>query len=142
MLKHYKALSLCAAVAMTTLSLLAVAPAHAKSDQMVVTAQRTADLPTQRVSFADLNLASAEDRGILDRRVGSAVKIVCFERDQRAEKTLSSFGEYVACSDFAWDGARPQLAAAIDRAQAMARNGNGAVAVGSLAITISAPAGF
>ena len=62
MLKHYKALSLFAAVAMTTLSLLAVAPAQAKSQPMVVTAQRTADLPTQRVSFADLNLASAADQ--------------------------------------------------------------------------------
>ena len=142
MLKHYKALSLFAAVAMTALSLLAVAPAQAKSQPMVVTAQRTADLPTQRVSFADLNLASAQDQRILNRRVGSAVKIVCLERDQRAEKSLASFGEYGVCSDFAWDGARPQLAAAIDRARAMALNGNGAVAVGSLAITISAPAGF
>lgn len=142
MLKHYKALSLCAAFALTSLSLFAVAPAHAKSDPVVITGQRISDLPTQRVSYRDLNLASAADLAALERRVGSAVKSVCLERDQRAEKSLASFGEYVACSDFAWGGARPQLAAAIDQARALALNGNGSVAVGVSAITVSAPAGF
>jgi UrcA family protein len=142
MLKHYKALSLCAAVALTALSVAVVTPAQAKSQPVTVTAQRASDLPTQRVSFADLNLASASDQGILETRVGHAVKEVCGEREQLAIKTLTSFSHYVACRDFAWDGARPQLAAAIDRARAMALNGNGAVAVGSLAISISAPAGF
>ena len=139
---HYKALSLCAAAALTTLSVVVVTPAQAKSQPVTVTAHRAGDLPTQRVSYADLNLASASDQDILERRVGSAVKIVCLERDQRAEKTLTSFTHFVACRNFAWDGARPQLAAAIDRARGLALNGNGAVAVGSLAITISAPAGF
>jgi hypothetical protein len=69
------------------------------------------------------------------------VKQVCGERAQNSEKTLASFNRYSACRDFAWAGARPQVAAAIDRARALALNGNGAVAVGSLAITISAPSG-
>ena len=142
MLLHYKALSLCAAVATTTLGLVAVAPAHAQSEPFVVTAPRTADLPTMRVSYRDLNLTYAPARVALIRRVDYAVRQVCFERDQRSVSTLPSHMQYVDCSKFAWNGARPQLAAAIDRAQAMALNGNGAVAVGSLAITISAPAGF
>lgn len=141
MLKHYKALSLCAAVAMTSLSLLTVTPAHAKSDPVVITGQRAVDLPTQRVNFADLNLAAAADQALLERRIGYAVKQVCQERGQHAEKTLGSFTRYVQCRDFAWDGARPQLAAAVDRARALALNGSGSVAVGSLAITVSAPAG-
>ena len=138
---QYKALSLCAAVAMTAVSLVVVAPVHAKSERMVVTAQRASDLPTQRVSYRDLNLASAADQVTLERRVGYAVKQVCQERNLLGEKSLAAFSHYVACRDFAWDGARPQIATAVDRARALALNGNGAVAVGSVAITISAPAG-
>lgn len=138
MLKHYKALSLCAAVALTAVSVLAVTPVHAQ-EPFVVTAQR--DLPTQWVSYRDLNLAGAAGQATLMRRVGNAVSEVCFERDERAERTLKSRGHYETCRDFAWDGARPQLAAAIGRAQAMALNGTGATAVGSLAISVSAPAG-
>jgi len=141
MLVHYKALSVCAAVAMTALSLLAVTPAVAKSTPMVVTAHRATDLPTQRVSYRDLDLASAEHQAALENRVGYAVKKVCLAGDQQSQRTLESYTLYVACSDFAWDGARPQIAAAIDRARALALNGKGAVAVGSLAIAISAPAG-
>jgi UrcA family protein len=141
MFKHYKALSLCAAVAMTAVSVFAATPVVAKSQPVVVTAQRAADLPTQLVSYRDLNLAAAADQAMLVRRVGYAVREVCFERDQRAERTLKALGHYEACSDFAWDGARPQLAAAIGRAQSLALNGNGATAVGSLAISVSAPAG-
>lgn len=140
MLVHYKALSLCAAVAMTAVSLLAVTPVHAQTT--VVTAQRSSDLPTKRVSYRDLNLAAAADQKLLETRVGFAVKQVCQERTQQAEKSLASFTRYSACRDFAWSGARPQLAAAVDQARALALNGNGAVAVGSLAITISAPSGF
>jgi len=127
---------------MTALSLLAVTPAVAKSKPMVVTAQRAADLPTEWVSFRDLDLVAAEHQVALERRVGYAVKKVCRASDQQAQRTLESYTLYVACSDFAWDGARPQIAAAIDRARALALNGNGAVAVGSLAIAISAPTGF
>jgi UrcA family protein len=141
MLIHYKALSLCAAVALTTLSAFAISPAQAKSAPVVVTAHRVGELPTRRVSYRDLNLASATDQATLQSRVGSAVKQVCGERIQNAEKTLAAFNRYSACRGFAWSGARPQVAAAIDRARALALNGNGAVAIGSLAITISAPAG-
>jgi len=138
---HYKALSLCAAVAMTAVTILAATPAVAKSQPVVVTAQRPADLPTQLVSYRDLNLAAAADQVTLERRVGFAVKRVCRAGDYDAGKSLTSLSAYLGCSDFAWNGARPQLAAAIQRAQALALNGGGAAAVGSLAITVSAPAG-
>jgi UrcA family protein len=141
MLKHYKALSLCAAVAMTSLSLIAVTPAQAKSDPVVITGQRVSDLPTQRVSFADLNLAAAADQVTLERRVGSAVKQVCVASGYTIEANLRARASYSGCSDFAWDGARPQIAAAIARTQAVALNGIGSDAAASLAITVSAPAG-
>jgi len=142
MLKHYKALSLCAAAAMTALSLFAATPSVARSRAVVVTAQRSSDLPTRRVAYRDLNLASATDQRMLERRVSLAVKQVCRASEQYANPSLGTRTLYLQCSDFAWGGARPQLAAAIDRAQALALNGHGAVAVGSLAIAISAPAGF
>lgn len=141
MLKHYKALSLCAAAALTGLSVIAVTPAQAKSDPVVITGQRIGDLPTRRVGFADLNLASAAGQRTLERRVGFAVKQVCFAGGHAIDQTVESYANFRGCSDFAWDGARPQIAAAVDRARALALNGNGAVAVGSVAITISAPAG-
>ena len=141
MLKHYKAQSLCAAAAMTILSLFAVTPAHAKSDPVVITGQRVSDLPTRRVNFADLNLAAAADQRALERRVASAVKQVCFAGGHAIDQTVKSYVNFRGCSDFAWDGARPQIAAAVNRARAFALNENGAVAVGSVAITISAPAG-
>ena len=139
-MNHYNALSLCAAAALTALSVAVVTPAQARPAQVVVTAQRV-ELPIRRVSYRDLNLASAAGQATLQSRVGFAVKQVCGEPAQHAEKTLASFTRYSACRGFAWDGARPQVAAAIDRARGLALNGNGAVAVGSLAITISAPAG-
>jgi UrcA family protein len=140
MLIHYKALSVCAAVAMTGLSLLAATPAIAKSQPVVVTAPRSGDLPTEHVGYQDLNLVLAADQAKLQHRVGSAVKRVCRVSDYYAERSLASFADYMDCSDFAWGGASPQIAAAIDRAVALAQAGNG-VLVSSVAITISAPAG-
>ena len=120
---HYNALSLCAAVATTALGLLAVAPAHAQSDQsevFVVTAPWVADIPMQRVSYRDLDLTFAPARVMLIRRVDYAVRQVCQESDQQAVRTLASYTHYVSCSDFAWNRARPQVAAAINRAWARA----------------------
>jgi len=136
---HYKVLSLCAAVGMTALSLLAATPAVAKSEPFVVTAQRVSDLPTQHVSYRDLNLALASDQVRLNRRVGSAVQQVCRIGDYQADRTLASRTHYLGCSDFAWSGARPQIAAAIDWAVKLAQAGNGAPVAASAAITVSAP---
>jgi len=141
MLKRYEALSLCAAVAMTSLSLIAVTPAHARSEPVVITGQRASDLLTQRVSFADLNLAAAADQTTLVHRVGSAVKQVCVASGYTIEANLRARASYLGCSNFAWDGARPQIAAAIARTPAVALNDIGSDTAASLAITVSAPAG-
>ena len=120
MLIHYKALSLCAAVATTAMSLLAVAPAHAQSEPVVITAPWAVDIPMQRVSYRDLNLIYAPARITLIRRVDYAVKQVCRASEQQAVRTLESYMQYLNCSNFAWSGARPQMAAAINRAWARA----------------------
>jgi UrcA family protein len=140
MLIHYKALSVCAAVAMTGLSVLVATPAIAKSQPVVVTAPRSDDLPTEHVGYQDLNLVLVADQAKLQNRVGSAVKRVCRISDYYAERSLTSFADYMDCSHFAWGGANPQISAAIDRAVALAQAGNGA-AVGSVAISVTAPTG-
>ena len=143
MLIHYKALSLSAAVAATATGMLAVVPVHAQSEPFVVTAPRAADVAVMRVGYRDLNLTYAPARVTLIRRVDYAVKQVCFEHDQRAVRALPAHMQYVDCRTLAWNGARPQLAAAINRAWANAgRTRQGAAAMGGLAITVSAPAGF
>ena len=134
MLRHYKALSLCAAVVATAVSVaIAVEPANAKSKPVIVTAQR--EVPTRQVGYRDLNLAAFQDRKILIRRVDLAVGEVCAE----ANGTLAQVDHDSACRAIAWKGARPQIARAIDRATRLAANG-GAPALASLAITISRPA--
>ena len=116
MLIHYKALSLCAAVATATLSLLAVAPANAQSD-IVISGPRVSVLQVKRVNHADLNLAYSQHQRMLVRRVDWAVKEVCRDRLQHAENTLTSFRRYRECRDFAWNGAAPQVARAVYRDQ-------------------------
>jgi len=143
MLIHYKALSLCAAVATTATGLLTISSAQAQSEPFIVTAPRAPDVAVMRVGYRDLNLTYAPARVTLIRRVDYAVKQVCFEHDQRAVRALPAHMEYVDCSTLAWNGARPQLAAAINRAWANAgRTSYGAAAMGGLAIVVSAPAGF
>jgi UrcA family protein len=120
MLIHYKALSLRAAIVTAALSVLAVSPALAQDESLLVTAPRAVDMPTMWVSYRDLNLTYAPARVTLIHRVDYAVRQVCQESDQRAVRTLRSHMDYVSCSNFAWNGARPQLAAAFNRAWARA----------------------
>jgi len=121
MLIHYKALSLCAVVATSALGLLASAPAHAQSDDIfVITAPRTADIPVRRVSYRDLNLTYAPHRVVLIHRVDRAVNQVCTASGFVVDISIKSWSERRACRDVAWNGARPQLAAAINRAWARA----------------------
>ena len=97
---------------------------------MTVTAQRPLyeDTKVAIVKYGDLQLASADAQKLLTRRVNHAVKEVC-------EQEGSAFEPYYVlktCKDYAWRGARPQIASAIQNAQ------NGSLAAGALTITIAA----
>lgn len=143
MLIHYKALSLCTAAATAAVGLIAIAPAQAQDEPFIVTAPRAADIAVMRVGYRDLNLTYAPARVTLIRRVDHAVKQVCFEHDQRAVRALPAHMEYVDCRTVAWNGARPQLAAAINQSWARAaRTGNGAVPYGSMAMITVSSLGF
>ena len=98
-----------------------------------VLGERISDRLSVRVSFADLDLASANDRGRLVTRVRGAVREVCSPFGQASQRI-----EHSACRSYAWNGAKPQM----DRAFAGARQAALGVSTGTAVatITISAPA--
>ncbi|WP_084607693.1 UrcA family protein [Sphingomonas jaspsi] len=107
-----------------------VAQAAGQSDEpVIVRAQPDEFLPTRRVSYADLNLASKAGEKTLFYRVSGAVRYVCTGHD-------SASIEMQRCRSFAWSGARPQMKLAIQRAQELAANGTTNIA--PVAIMIAA----
>ena len=86
------------------------APAFAEP---VVTGQRPAiddeGRLTRSVGFRDLDLASAAGQKTLIRRVAGAVRFVC--------RPAADFLEESSCQNYAWRGARPQIALALDQAR-------------------------
>ena len=118
-----------AVVAAATSVLVAAAPAEAKSKDVTVYAHETEALQ-RRVSYADLNLAATSDQNVLQRRVTKAVRFVCEPHSGRGQAT-----DYARCTDFAWNGARPQMAMAFERARQLAATGSTNIA--AVAITIS-----
>ena len=98
---------------------------------VVPTVSQAAVSNSVRVSYADLNLASAPGERTLERRIGLAAKFVCELEDSR-ELALASATN--ACRSDAIDGARSQLEAAV----AAARRGTVTVLDGA-ALIITAP---
>jgi UrcA family protein len=84
---------------------------------------------TQRVSYADLNLASVAGRRHLEFRVGAAVNNVCGTGDGIHE--IMSIHD---CTSFAWAGARPQMERAYARAAQIAATGTSSIAPVAIAI--------
>lgn len=101
------------AILATAITLAAtVAPAFAKQRDMVVTAQR--DIPTRIVKYGDLNLAAEEGRRQLIHRVTWAVNEVC---DINGTQLLSDAILSNRCRSVAWQGAKPQIDTAFQRAR-------------------------
>ena len=127
-----KPLFLCAALVVTGAGLTAFAPdAMARSGPIVVVAPRAdTDVPTRRVSYADLNLASMSGQNTLNSRVGYAVNSVCTESNL-------SFDYYHMhnCKNFAWSGARPQIDRAVQRAREIAATGSSSIAAAAITLT-------
>lgn len=131
---YSKLLSLGAAFAITAMGLVAVAtPASAKQGKPVIVSARVSDLPTRRVSYADLNLATLDGEKTLNRRVAGAVRSVCEE----STGPLPGFYANSRCRRFAWSGAKPQIARAIERSRQIAATGTSNIA--AVAITIAIP---
>ena len=86
---------------------------------------------TEVVSYADLNLASTDGVKRLNYRVGSAVRHVCAPLDGR-----DTFSAYGGCKSYAWNGAKPQMDLAVQRAQQIAQNGVSSIAPVAILISV------
>ena len=64
---------------------------------------------SRTVSFRDLDLATTAGQKTLIRRVAGAVRFVC--------RPAADFLEESSCQGYAWRGARPQIALALDQAR-------------------------
>jgi UrcA family protein len=119
---------MCAAASTALVLVVGAAGAAAQSTpSATVIGQRADDGLSVRVSYRDLNLASAKDERILNRRVGSATHVVCephFSNLERAD-----------CVTYAWRGARPQIAMAIQRAREIALTGTSGIPLVAIAIS-------
>lgn len=89
--------------------ILPAAVAQAQEPPLIVYGQPL-DAKTERIGFADLNLASAAAQARLHHRVGSAIERVCdldLGRDGLQDRG------YYRCAQIAWGVAAPQIAEAI-----------------------------
>ena len=102
---------------------------------VVVYAEPQEGVRSERVSYADLNLAERRDERRLRVRVAGAVKRVCLFEDGRSG--LQDRG-YNRCSDGAWDGADPQIAQAVTRARQIALTGHSEIPATAIAIRVAA----
>jgi UrcA family protein len=114
------------------LALTAGTSGVAAAKDVTVVAAAPGESLSERVSYADLDLATRTGVQILNSRVGGAVYRVCSPLDQR-----STFSEHASCRSFAWNGARPQMNQAVARAQQIAAVGTSSIA--PAAILIVAP---
>lgn len=86
---------------------------------------------TALVSYRDLNLTMAHDARILNRRVGGATRKVCAPDDRQVGDN-----SYSECVSFAWSGARPQIALAVQRAREIAATGSSAIPLVAISISV------
>jgi UrcA family protein len=129
-----KSISLLAACAVTLAGLAIAVPAVAKDQKPVVVTGPEPDEQMVRrlVSYRDLNLATAAGESVLVKRVGYAVREVCYEAvEERANLSLT-----VACRGDSWRGAKPQIDRAVLRARQMATNGWSAIAPVTITIGV------
>jgi UrcA family protein len=110
-------------------------PASAQAPVQVIGQRVDDDLITQRVSHRDLNLASAFGQKALRFRVRSATRKVCAPLDDTGQRTQRQ-----ECRSVAWQGAKPQIARAIARAEQLAATGT--TSLPEVAIAVRAPSAF
>lgn len=117
-----------------TASLLVPALASAAQQEPVVVYAEQTNVRTERVTYADLDLADRSDQRKLNLRVAGAVKRVCLFENSRSG--LQDFG-YYGCAGDAWDGAKPQIAQAVQRAKDIAMTGQSSIAASAITINVA-----
>jgi len=114
--------------------LLAAASASAAQESPVVVYGESENVRTERVNYADLDLADRSDQRKLNLRVTGAVKRVCLFENTRPGLQDS---DYYNCAGEAWDGAKPQIAQAVQRAKEIAMTGQSSIAATAITINLS-----
>jgi UrcA family protein len=105
--------------------------AKSQPDVKVIGHLPSAEIQTERVSFADLNLASPGGVRRLNDRIGGAVSRVCFAFDYVKSSIKAD------CDEAAWNGARPQMDRAIMRARQIASTGTSSIPPVAIAIVLA-----
>jgi UrcA family protein len=108
------------------------ASGSASAKDVTVVSSSPEDSLSERVSYADLDLASTAGVKVLASRVRLAVRHVCAPVAER-----TTYVQFNDCRSFAWGGARPQMDRAIERATQLASTGTTSIA--PVAILIAAP---
>lgn len=85
------------------------------------------NMVVRHVSYADLNLASAAGEKRLNGRVKGAVRHVCKEAVGTDNGSYIYEIRMMRCDRSAWDGARPQIARAVERAHQIALTGTSSI---------------
>lgn len=136
-MNYGKALAACGASLIAAAAIaLTASPVHSTPSGAVVVVANPADYVIRRVTYADLNLASAPGERTLNRRVGYAVDDLCNEAVGEPSSSANTFA-YKKCTGGAWHGAAPQIATAVQRARDIAASGKSSIALS--AITIGLP---
>ena len=136
-MKYAHTLRACSAVTIVMGLSLGASPALGHSGPITVTAQPPENLVVRHVTYADLNLASAAGGKTLNRRVDVAVGDLCNEATGGNDGSNDFKFSMMRCSGEAWESARPQIAAAVQRARDLAFTGTSKLA--ATAIIISLP---
>jgi len=135
-MNYTKALVMCAAVGITATGLMVLAPPAFGRNAPVYVVGRE-DVVTRHISYADLNLASVAGERTLNRRVGTAVNGLCLDATGGNDGSTTFKYSMARCSGHAWGDARPQIAAAVQRAREIASTGSSSIS--ATALTISLP---
>ena len=104
-----KTLSVTAAL-LSVMTICNASPVSAQEPAVVVVYDEAANVTTERVAFADLDLASAAGRNRLHNRVAGAIERVC--QIDLGRDGLQDRG-YYSCADTARNDAAPQIAEAV-----------------------------
>ena len=108
--------------------------ATAREEPVFVTAPT--ELVVRHVSYADLDLALPAGVESLNDRVNFAIGDVCTEANLWDSGSFAFKTGKMKCSNNAWNGARPQIARAVQRGQDIAATGSSPIT--AVAISISA----
>lgn len=134
-MQYPKFIAACAAVAVTTGAFVVGAPpAYGKSRPVVVVADP--DRVVRRISYADLDLASAAGESTLHRRVGGAIRSLCTEAEGSPELSIDSKLADINCRRSAHEQAKPQVANAVQRARDIAVHGTSTIAATAISIVL------